>query len=193
MDARVRMTYVVNDDGTISVTEHLLPGNSFQSTEMLRFGVAMQLSPALEQSQWYGRGPQESYADRKLSQNIGIWTKSATEQFFPYIRPQETGTHSDVRWWTQSDGQGFGVRVEADQPFYASALHYDVALLDDGDEKEQRHTELLKPLKTVVLSLDKEHAGVGGVNSWNDDGRALPAYRVDGREKVFSFRLSPIK
>ena len=193
LDAKIDMTYRVAPDGSIDVTEHLVPAPTFNEAEMLRFGVAIQLAPGVEQSQWYGRGPQESYADRKLSQAIGVWNKTATEQFFPYIRPQENGLHSDVRWWQQSNAQGMGIRIEAAEPFYASALHYDWITLDEGDNKDQRHSELLQPAQGITLSIDKEHAGVGGVNSWNDDGRALPQYRVKAGEKTFSFRLVPVK
>ena len=192
IDARLTLTYVVKEDGSVDVSEHLVPGATFDAPEMLRYGVMMEMAPEMEQSQWYGRGPQENYSDRKLSQHIGLWKKTATEQFFPYIRPQENGLHSDVRWWQQCDGQGRGIRIESDDPFFASALHYDVNSLDEGDHKDQRHSEQVEPLKRVVLSLDKEHAGLGGVNSWGDDGRALPPYRVKSGEKLFSFRISPV-
>ena len=158
---------------------------------MFRFGLVMQLPYDMDKSQFYGRGPVENYCDRKESQRIGIYEQTADEQFYPYIRPQETGTKADMRWWNQTNAAGFGLRVSSDAPFYASALHYDIETLDDGDGKEQRHPEQMQRSKYTNLYLDGEHAGVGGINSWGYDARALPKYQVKYGEKVFSLTFSP--
>ena len=145
----------------------------------------------MDRSEYYGRGSVENYSDRKLSQLIGIYQQTADEQFYPYIRPQETGTKSDIRWWLQTTVSGTGFRVDAARPFAASALHYAVADLDEGDDKAQRHVPQVPRSPYTNLYLDYEHAGVGGVDSWSGHAEALPPYRVAYNNKVFRLTLSP--
>lgn len=109
--------------------------------DLYRFGMKMQLPYELEHSTYYGRGPVENYADRKSSAFVGLYSQTADEQAYPYIRPQETGTKSDVRWWKQTTLGGRGLMVMSDAPFSASALHYSIESLDDGEAKDQRGEE----------------------------------------------------
>ena len=191
--ARLVLNYVVRPDGSIDVTEQLTADKSADVPPMFRFGMVMQLPYQMDNSEFYGRGPIENYADRKSSQTMGIYRLTADEQFFPYIRPQETGTKSDMRWWNQTDRTGEGLRVMADAPFYASALHYDIQTLDEGMEKAQRHSPDVKKSAFTNLYIDLEHAGVGGVNSWDMNAIALPQYRVNYGDKTFNFTLSPVR
>jgi len=146
----------------------------------------------MEVSHFYGRGPIENYADRRYSQRLGIYRQTADEQFYPYIRPQETGTKGDIRWWRQTDDGTTGLMITADKPFYASALHYDIATLDEGDEKHQRHPSGLIELELpyTVLTLDSEHCGVGGIDSWG--ARPLEQYRIPAIDRTCSFTITPI-
>ena len=190
---KLTLTYAVRPDGSIDVTEQFAASKDEKVSDMFRFGMVMQLPFGMDKSEYYGRGPVENYADRKTSQLMGIYQQTADEQFFPYIRPQETGTKSDMRWWNQTDNLSEGVRIMADQPFYASAIHYDIADLDEGEQKAQRHSPQVKKSKYTNLYLDAEHAGVGGVNSWSMEGFALPQYRVGYADKTFQFTIAPIK
>ena len=195
--ATLTLSYRLRGDGSLEVTSHLVPiaGTADADVKippMFRFGVVAQLPADMDMSEFYGRGPVENYCDRKESQRIGLYRQMADEQFYPYVRPQETGTKADMRWWQQTDSNGFGLKVTADAPFYASALRYDVETLNDGDAKEQRHPEQMPRSKYVNLYLDSEHAGVGGINSWGYDARALPKYQVKYGEKLFSFTISPL-
>ena len=158
---------------------------------MLRFGMVMNLPYQMDKSQWFGRGPVENYCDRKYSQNVGIYSSTADEMFFPYVRPQETGTMGDIRWWNQSDNNGAGLRVEADKLFSASALHYNISDLDEGEEKDQRHSPSVPKSKFTNLCIDLKQAGVGGVDSWGEDGRARKGYRVEYQDYDFTFSISP--
>ena len=193
MKANLAITYLINASGYIKVTEQLTTTPGAEVSNMMRFGMVMQLPATMDRSEYYGRGPVENYADRKFSQRIGIYSQTADEQFFPYIRPQETGTKSDMRWWKQTDLAGCGLMVQADKPFYASALHYDIDDLDDGDEKEQRHAPQVPRSKYTNLFIDGEHTGVGGVDSWSGNAEALKPYRVAYGDKMFIFSLSPLK
>ena len=189
--AEVSLTYTFHADGRIDVEEALKAGQADRLKFMPRFGLVMQLPYAMDRSEFYGRGPVENYPDRKLSQLIGIYRQTADEQFYPYIRPQETGTKCDIRWWRQTTVSGTGFRVYAVRPFAASALHYAVADLDEGDDKAQRHVPQVPRSPFTNLYLDYEHAGVGGVDSWSGNAEALLPYRVAYEDKVFRLTLKP--
>lgn len=185
--AQLTLTYNVAADGSMTVTQAMKTSKGANVSPMFRFGMVMELPYNMDQTTFYGRGPIENYADRKLSQNIGIYKQTADEQFYPYIRPQETGTKCDLRWWQQTDAQGQGFTVMSDKTFSASALHYAIADLNDGDEKEQRHSSQVPKSKFTNLCIDLAQAGVGGVDSWSKRGLALPQYRVDYKDHVFKF------
>ena len=185
--AQLTLIYNVAADGSITVTQAMKTSKGANVSPMFRFGMLMELPYNMDQTTFYGRGPIENYADRKLSQNIGIYKQTADEQFYPYIRPQETGTKCDLRWWQQTDAQGQGFTVMSDKTFSASALHYAIADLNDGDEKEQRHSSQVPKSKFTNLCIDLAQAGVGGVDSWSKRGLALPQYRVDYKDHVFKF------
>ncbi|MFQ9997451.1 MAG: beta-galactosidase small subunit family protein, partial [Hoylesella buccalis] len=142
-DVKSRMTieYLITTSGKVEVVQTLVPDAGAQVPGMLRYGMVMQMPYNMDKSKYFGRGPIENYADRKFSQRFGIYQQTADEQFYPYIRPQETGTKSDMRWWKQTGEKDMGLLVRSNKPFYASALHYTVEDLDDGDEKEQRHIQ----------------------------------------------------
>ncbi len=188
----LNITYLVMaNSGAVKVTEEFIATEGEKVSDLFRFGMLMQLPYGMDKSQYYGRGPVENYSDRKACMNIGIYKDDADNQYFPYIRPQESGTKGDIRWWKQTDAAGFGLMVKDCKPFYASAIHFDTDELDDGDAKDQRHSFDLNKSKFTNLFLDGEHMGVGGENSWG----ALPLekYRVHYGDKSFSFVLVPVK
>ena len=191
--ATLKLNYLVDAQGKITVTETLDAQEGAEVSNMFRFGMVMQMPYGFDQSAYYGRGPVENYADRKFSQRIGIYEQTADEQFYPYVRPQETGTKSDIRWWRQKDASGNGILVQAYMPFYASALHYDIETLDEGNDKKQRHSPQMPKSKYTNLFLDGEHTGVGGVDSWSGNAEALKPYRVNYGDKTFSFSITPQK
>lgn len=115
------------------------------------------------------------------------------EQAYPYIRPQETGTKSDVRWWKQTTLGGRGLMVMSDAPFSASALHYSIESLDDGEAKDQRHFPELSPVNYTELCVDKVQTGLGGATSWGSNAYALPQYRLPYKDYEFTFMLIPVK
>ena len=187
------ITYTIEGDGTMTVTEKLTTTKGAEVSGMFRFGMLIEMPEGTDMSEYYGRGPIENYADRKSSQNIGIYRQTADQQSFSYIRPQESGTKSDMRWWKQTDSNGNGIMITAESNFYASASHYNIDDLDEGMEKDQRHTEQIEKSGKTNLYLDLEHYGVGGVDSWSHRAEALPQYRVNYGDKSFTFRITPIK
>ena len=190
VQGQMDITYVVfANTGAVKVTEDFKATEGAKVSDMFRFGMLMQMPYTMEKSNYYGRGPIENYSDRKDCMRIGVYTDEADNQYFPYIRPQESGTKSDIRWWKQTDATGLGLQVKSCTPFYASAIHFDTEELDDGDDKEQRHSFDLKKSKFTNLFLDSAHMGVGGENSWG--AWPLEKYRVHYGNKTFTFTLIP--
>ena len=190
VQGQMDITYVVfANTGAVKVTEDFKATEGAKVSDMFRFGMLMQMPYTMEKSNYYGRGPIENYSDRKDCMRIGVYTDDADNQYFPYIRPQESGTKSDIRWWKQTDATGLGLQVKSCTPFYASAIHFDTEELDDGNDKEQRHSFDLKKSKFTNLFLDSAHMGVGGENSWG--AWPLEKYRVHYGNKTFTFTLIP--
>ena len=190
VQGQMDITYLVfANTGAVKVTEDFKATEGAKVSDMFRFGMLLQMPYTMEKSNYYGRGPIENYSDRKDCMRIAIYSDEADNQYFPYIRPQESGTKSDIRWWKQTDATGLGLQVKSCTPFYASALHFDTEELDDGDEKEQRHSFDLKKSKFTNLFLDAAHMGVGGENSWG--AWPLEKYRVHYGNKTFNFVLIP--
>ena len=190
VQGQMDITYLVfANTGAVKVTEDFKATEGAKVSDMFRFGMLLQMPYSMEKSTYYGRGPVENYSDRKDCMRIAIYNDEADNQYFPYIRPQESGTKSDIRWWKQTDATGLGLQVKSCAPFYASALHFDTEELDDGDDKDQRHSFDLKKSKFTNLFLDAAHMGVGGENSWG--AWPLEKYRVHYGNKTFNFVLIP--
>ena len=181
---------VMPNSGVVKVTETFKATQGEKVSDLFRFGMLMQLPYDMDKSQYYGRGPIENYSDREDCMRIGIYSADADNQYFPYIRPQESGTKGDMRWWNQTDASGFGFKVKSCKPFYASAIHFDTEELDDGDDKDQRHSFNLKKSRFTNLFLDAEHSGVAGENSWG--AWPLEKYRLHYGDKDFTFVLIPL-
>lgn len=181
---------IMPNTGAMKVSQEFDASDDAKVCDMFRFGMLMQLPYDMDKSQYYGRGPIENYSDREDCMRIGIYSDDADNQYFPYIRPQESGTKGDMRWWNQTDASGFGFKVKSCKPFYASAIHFDTEELDDGDDKDQRHSFNLKKSKFTNLFLDAEHSGVAGENSWG--AWPLEKYRLHYGDKNFTFVLIPL-
>ena len=181
---------IMPNTGAMKVTQEFDASDDAKVSDLFRFCMLMQLPYDMDKSQYYGRGPIENYSDREDCMRIGIYSDDADNQYFPYIRPQESGTKGDMRWWNQTDASGFGFKVKSCKPFYASAIHFDTEELDDGDDKNQRHSFNLKKSKFTNLFLDAEHSGVAGENSWG--AWPLEKYRLHYGDKNFTFVLIPL-
>lgn len=190
VEASLVLRYTISPEGRVAVEESMTPLNEKAVVpEMFRFGMVMQMPYEMDRSIFYGRGPIENYVDRKSSQLIGIYAQTADEQFYPYIRPQETGAKSDIRVWKQLQKDCYGLCVIPQEPCSMSALHYDIADLDDGLEKAQRHSQQVPKSKFTNLFIDAIQAGVGGIDSWSKEALALPQYRVPFVPRTFRFTL----
>ncbi len=190
VSAKLNLTYIINNEGAVKVTQKMVTNPQAKIPPMFRFGMQVQMPKAFETIEYYGRGPIENYSDRNHSTTIGLYRQSVNEQFYPYIRPQETGTKTDIRWWKLLNAAGHGLQIVADAPFSASALHYTIKSLDDGIDKAQRHSPEVKQSDLTNLCIDKIQMGLGCIDSWG--AWPLPQYQIPYGDYEFSFILSPV-
>jgi beta-galactosidase len=154
-----RTVYTVRGDGDVSVEmEAVIPDSM---PPIARIGMEMILSPALTNLQWYGRGPFESYPDRKESALIGLYSGLVSEQIYPFIRPCESGGKEDVRWAALLDEDGAGLLV-----YGCPTIHLDASNFAINDLEEAEHYYDLKPREQVYVHIDGWHMGLGGDDGW---------------------------
>ena len=165
--AVLTMTYLIGGNGEIRISEQLAVDKEKKDMpHLFRFGMQLVMPGRFDRIDYYGRGPVENYDDRNESQRLGRYRQLVKDQYYPYIRPQESGTKSDIRWWKLTDIDGRGLAIRSDVPFSASALNYLPEDLDDGWDKDQRHSGELKPRGLTTLSFDLKQMGLGCINSW---------------------------
>jgi beta-galactosidase len=157
--------YTVSGKGSIKVHVSWKAGKK-GLPELPRFGTQLRLSPEFETFTYYGRGPWENYSDRNTSSFIGIYKSTVTEQSFDYIRPQENGNRTDVRWLTLTNKDGWGIKISGIQPLSIKAAHNPVTDLDFGTPKKNTHPSDVTPRKDIYLNVDYLQRGLGGDDSW---------------------------
>ena len=211
-EARYEIRYLIRGDGSVTVSGTLEPGSE-DLPRMPRFGMSLEMPREFEHLQWYGRGPHETYWDRKTGATVGLFGGLVSEQFHPYVRPQETGNKTDVRWFALRNQEGTGLFFRAEGgsgpfgmdetvlaedrsqrgtewPYLSfSALHFVQEDLDDGPEKDQRHSGELEERGLVALNVDLRQMGVSGIHSWGTT--ALPKYSLPYGRYEFRFTMTP--
>lgn len=164
--ATLQIVYTINTEGEIEVSQSMITSGTEQPM-LFRFGMKMQLIDKFKEVSYYGRGPVENYSDRKFSTHLGIYNQTISEQYFPYIRPQETGSKSDIRWYNITyQGGAIGMKVLAKSPLQISALHHTIEQLDEGLKKKQRHGLAIDELDLTEVLIDHVQMGLGCVNTW---------------------------
>ena len=191
VSARLALTYTINNAGAVKVTQKMTADKQAKVSDMFRFGMQLVMPEEYEQISYYGRGPVENYSDRKTATDLGIYHQTVDEQFYAYIRPQENGTKSDIRWWKQLDASGSGLEFVAEAPFSASALHYTMESLDSGWEKTQYHSNEVEKAPLTNVLIDKAQMGLGCITSWGT--LPLPEYRLPYGDYEFTFIMTPVR
>lgn len=183
------LDYTIEPSGQLKVNVAYTAGKE-DLPEIPRFGMRVVLSKDLENFNYYGRGPWENYADRNYSSQLGIYKSTVSEQYYPYLRPQENGNKTDVRWLSLTNDDGFGLKVEGLQPLSVSALHNSIEDFDAGKRKSQRHTTDIQPKENVFLSVDLAQRGLGGDNSWGMYPHKQ--YRLEAKSYQYGYIISPV-
>jgi beta-galactosidase len=189
-DSRYFTQYEILGSGDIIVTNRFSAGKP-GLPELPRFGMTMTLPGSFDRIEWYGRGPHETYWDRKSGARVGVYSGSVWEQYHPYIRPQENGNKTDVRWTALIDQEGIGWLAVGIPLLSVSASHFLVDDFENGPQKEQRHTYHMKKRDLVTLNLDYKQMGVGGDTSWGDRAKPHPEYTLYYQDYEYSYRLRP--
>jgi len=186
--ASLAITYEFNDSGEMIVTQTLHADTTQEVPMLPRFGMMMVLPSGFNRVQYFGHGPYENYCDRNYASEVGIYDQSVAEQYYPYIRPQETGNKTGIRWYTLYDSKKNGIRIESNRLLEITSLPYLDSDLDDGLAKQQRHAGELPKRDLTWISIDYKQMGVGGINSWGS--WPLEQYRLDYGDYNYSFRIS---
>jgi beta-galactosidase len=190
VDVPYQISYFIYNDGSVKVTGNMdLTGKKMP--DLPRFGMKMEIPETFENVEYYGRGPWENYSDRSRSSFIGHYFCKADELKFDYIRPQENGYRTDVRWVTFS-GDKAGIRFEGiDGPICFNARYNFDEDMDPGFTKKQQHPIDVDKRNTLAINVDWKQMGVGGDNSWG--ARPLPQYRLTDDKFSYSYLIRPIK
>lgn len=180
---RLHQTTTIEGSGDVTLTVSISP-IAKDLPPLPRFGLELTMPAGFEQVAWYGRGPHESYADRKESTQVGIYSGTVDEQYVPYVRPQENGNKADVRWLALTNSRKAGLFITGDQLLNVSALHYTVA-----DLSTAKHAHELTRIPQTVVHLDHLQAGLG---SQSCGPAPLPQYLIDPKPMEFTVLLRPI-
>ena len=210
--ASLEMEYVLDREGYMHVTQKMVtrPEEAAQAMaqaapqrqgqrgqrqqgmpDLFKFGMTMAMDREFDQVEFYGRGPIENYSDRNSSQFLGVYRSSVADQYFPYIRPQENGNKTDVRWWRVTNADGLGLEFYSDAPLSMSSLNYTTADLDEGPRKHNVHAGDLTPRPYTVVHIDKAQYGLACVNSWG--ATPLEPYKLHYGDYSYSFVIAPLR
>ncbi|MBA7478358.1 Beta-galactosidase [subsurface metagenome] len=175
--------YTIFGSGEIIVSGGIEPGAEL-SRNLPRFGMQMAIPGEFSTMSWFGRGPNESYWDRKTGSAVGRYSGPVEENFHPYVRPQETGNKTDVRWLALTNKDGAGLLAVGMPLLSASAWPF---TMEDLEKAE--HTNELPRRDTITVNLDYKQMGVGGDDSWG--ARTHPEYTLPAKAYSYQFRLRP--
>jgi len=191
-NSEVSLEYKVRGADEIHVGFSLSPQRN-DLPELPRIGTRMILEGEFQNVSWFGRGPHESYADRFTGAAVGLYKGTVWEQYHPYVRPQETGNKTDVRWMALENNEGYGLLVKADSLLNCSAWQFAAKELAHKSKGEpNRHGTDVKPGAVITLNIDLDQMGVGGDNSWG--AKPLDGYRIfPDKPFRYGFTLKPYK
>ncbi|MBQ8712830.1 MAG: beta-galactosidase [Prevotella sp.] len=192
--ATLTMTYTLREDGQIVVRQQLAADKEAKVSNLFRYGMQLQMPQQYDAIEYYGRGPVENYIDRNSSEFIGLYINKVKDEYFQYIRPQESGNHTDIRWFRVLNDQGRGLEFYSNAPMECSALPYLTSDLDDGpskDKKMGRHSGDLVERPLTQVHVQQRQFGLGCVNSWGAWPR--DEYRVEYGDKDFTFAIKPVR
>ena len=192
--ATLVMTYTLTAEGEVIVRQQLKADKEAKVSGLFRYGMQLQMPKEFDAISYYGRGPVENYIDRNSSEFIGVYENKVANEYYPYVRPQESGNHTDVRWFRVVNAAGNGLEFYSNAPMEASALNYLTEDLDDGASKDKvigRHSGDLIERPLTQVHIQQRQMGLGCVNSWGAWPRA--EYQMPYKDYDFTFAIRPIK
>ncbi|WP_289054210.1 glycoside hydrolase family 2 TIM barrel-domain containing protein [Carboxylicivirga marina] len=205
MDGKIELgtyqsVYTVGAEGAVVVQNSFTMAEG-QLPEIPRMGMNLIMPRDFDQMSWLGRGPHESYWDRKTSAFVDVYSGTVAAQYWAYIRPQENGNKTDVRWMSMTNKEGFGLKFIADGEWLEVSAHHNI--MEDFESPERsdgrhvdgvpvvnRHTVDVKPRDLTSVNIDYKQMGVGGDTSWG--ARTHDQYRLTGKSYRYGFTIVPI-
>ena len=193
--AQLMLRYRINAAGEVAVTEKMTTDKEAKVADLFRYGMQLQMPASFSKLEYYGRGPEENYIDRHSSAFIGKYEANVKDEYYPYVRPQESGNHTDIRYFSIfNPTTGKGITFEGYAPMECSAIPYLVEDLDAGIEKEHawgQHSGDLVEKGLVQLHIQQRQFGLGCIDSWGSS--PMEKYRMHYQDRCFSFVIKAKK
>ena len=193
--AELMLRYRINAAGEVTVTEKMTTDKEAKVADLFRYGMQLQMPASFSKLEYYGRGPEENYIDRHSSSFIGKYEANVKDEYYPYVRPQESGNHTDIRYFSIfNPTTGKGITFEGYAPMECSAIPYLVENLDAGIEKEHawgQHSGDLVEKGLVQLHIQQRQFGLGCIDSWG--ASPMEKYRMHYQDRCFSFVIKAKK
>ena len=193
--AELMLRYRINAAGEVAVTEKMTTDKEAKVADLFRYGMQLQMPASFSKLEYYGRGPEENYIDRHSSSFIGKYEANVKDEYYPYVRPQESGNHTDIRYFSIfNPATGKGITFEGYAPMECSAIPYLVEDLDAGIEKEHawgQHSGDLVEKGLVQLHIQQRQFGLGCIDSWGSS--PMEKYRMHYQNRSFSFVIKAKK
>lgn len=193
--AELMLRYRINAAGEVAVTEKMTTDKEAKVADLFRYGMQLQMPASFSKLEYYGRGPEENYIDRHSSSFIGKYEANVKDEYYPYVRPQESGNHTDIRYFSIfNPTTGKGITFEGYAPMECSAIPYLVEDLDAGIEKEHawgQHSGDLVEKGLVQLHIQQRQFGLGCIDSWGSS--PMEKYRMHYQDRCFSFVIKAKK
>ena len=193
--AELMLRYRINAAGEVTVTEKMTTDKEAKVADLFRYGMQLQMPASFSKLEYYGRGPEENYIDRHSSAFIGKYEANVKDEYYPYVRPQESGNHTDIRYFSIfNPTTGKGITFEGYAPMECSAIPYLVEDLDAGIEKEHawgQHSGDLVEKGLVQLHIQQRQFGLGCIDSWG--ASPMEKYRMHYQDRCFSFVIKAKK
>lgn len=193
VEATLTMTYTLTPAGELVVNEAMTVNKDAKhKPELMRYGMQLVMPKAYNMLTYYGKGPGENYIDRNNGDRLGVYDAKVADQYWGYVRPQESGNKTEVRYWQVKDENGKGLEFYSFAPMECSTLNYLASDLDDGWDKNahQSHSGDLTPRDFSVVKLAARQRGLACVNSWG--AIPLEQYRMPYQDYSFTYVIRPL-
>jgi len=185
-DTTMKINYTIDNKGSILVETHFKGNDSLPMLPKL--GLQLETSKSFDKLTWLGKGPFENYIDRQLSADVGLYNQSILNDYYAYIRPQESGNKTEVRWFALTNKKGKGLKVTGvSKNLSISAWPYTT-----NDINEAQHTYNLIPRDFITVNIDYKQMGLGGDDSWSLNALPHKQFRIPSKEYSYSFLIEPV-
>lgn len=182
----LQTTYLIQNDGKVQVSNAITVANS--APEMVKMGMMMHIPNQFDKMEWFGRGPHESYQDKKTSAAVSRYVASVKNDYFSYPQPQESSNKVDVRWLQLTNKEGVGIKITGQSLLSVSAIPYASDVI-----QKARHSYDLYPTDFINVNIDLKQMGIGGDDSWDKNGEPHPEFMLKDKMYEYTFVISPVQ